>query len=121
MLLITSMMFCETASDTAASNTTYEFIFIDPDTGNAIIPADKIIPLANYIKRLEELNKLYLEQIKTYETLVENYEKQIKALEEEVNALEDELQKEKSKKIVWQVITAIAVGSIVYLFIKGGF
>ena len=111
----------------SASPTTYEFIIIDPETGNAIIPADKIIPLANYIKQLEEVNKNLKQQIEVYEKIVATYEEQIKELNAELEKTKTELadaKKEnfwdKVKGISWQVLTIISVGTMVYIFIKGG-
>jgi len=111
----------------SASPTTYEFIIIDPETGNAIIPADKIIPLANYIKQLEEVNKNLKQQIEVYEKIVANYEEQIKELNAELEKTKTELANakkenfwDKVKGISWQVLTIISVGTMVYIFIKGG-
>ena len=106
---------------------TYEFIQVDPETGNAIIPAEKIIPLANYIKQLEELNKNYLEQIKTLEEMIATYEAQIEALKSQVKNLEEELEETKQEleiqkfsKLVFEVLAVIAAGTAVYIFVKGG-
>ncbi len=111
----------------SASPTTYEFIVIDPETGNAIIPADKIIPLANYIKQLEELNKNLKKQIEIYERMKENYEMQIESLKAENERLQKELAEkkkenfwEKVRSISWQVLAIINVGTIIYIFLKGG-
>jgi len=111
----------------SASPTTYEFIILDQKTGNAIIPADKIIPLANYIKRLEELNKNLKKQIEIYERMKENYEMQIESLKAENERLQKELAEkkkenfwEKVRSISWQVLAIINVGTIIYIFLKGG-
>lgn len=116
-----------------ATDTTFEFIYID-DNGNAVIPQDKIIPLANYIAQLEALNKNYLEQIHLLEQMVSTYEEKLYALtkeleqtkaqlqptQQELEKTKYELSKYKTNNLLLSIVAIISAGSVIYIFVKGG-
>lgn len=120
MLLITSTMFSEEPA------TKYKIIQ-KSDDGRYYLDEQAVIDLANYISRLESLVANYEEQIKVYEELIQNYEATIAAykdqvaeMEQQYKTLEKEVAKLKFSRTAWQVVAAIAVGGIIYLFVTGG-
>lgn len=107
-----------------AENDNYQFIFQDKD-GRYYLTEDTVIELANYIKKLQDLNTNYLAQINNLKQQIANLEKQILNLEEQVKILEDEnnklkkeLEQERTRKLIWTVVATIFIGSTIILFLK---
>lgn len=114
------MLFASSMILLANSGSNYKFI--KEENGKYYLEEEDVIALANYIQQLEDLNKNYLEQIKTLEKMIATYEAEIAALKEQVQNLQNQLEEERAR--TWlttaTVIAAIALGSVILLFVKGG-
>lgn len=106
------------------NNNNYNFIFRSED-GRYYLTEESVIDLANYIKKLQDLNENYKKQIENLKAQIDNLEKQILNLEKQVEVLENENKKlqqeleiEKMKKYAWTVVTVISIGTAVFLFLK---
>jgi len=100
----------------------YKIIQRDED-GRYYLDEETVMLLANYIKQLEELNQNYRaqianleQQVKVLKDLLELEKAEKEALAEEVERLKTEL--ERRKTVVWTVVGAIAVGTIILLFVR---
>lgn len=111
-----------TISMTSFANDDYKIIKQSTD-GRFYLEEQDIIDIANYIKRLEELNKNYLAQIENLKQQIANLEAQILNLEEQVKTLQVENKKLQEQLRIeqlktWSVVGIVALGTVVYLFIK---
>jgi phage shock protein A len=86
---------------------------------------ETVIALANYVQKLEDLNQNYKLQIANLEEQVRNlkgminaYEEKVAMLEQKNKALEEEIAALRARYTMWTVVAAIAVGAVVYLFVK---
>jgi len=93
------------------------------EDGRYYLDEESVLLLANYIKQLEELNQNYRtqivnleQQVKVLKDLLELEKAQRAALENEVAKLQAEL--EKRKLVTWTVVAAIAIGTVVLLFVR---
>ncbi len=107
-----------------ANENNYEFIFRD-ENGRYYLTDETVLELANYIKRLEDLNMNYKKQIANLEQQIKNLEEQIANLEQQIKVYENvnlklqkELEKEIAKKYIWTVVSVITVGATIILFLK---
>jgi len=98
---------------------------IREENGRFYMDEQAVIALANYIQKLEDLNQNYKlqianleEQVRNLKGMVKAYEEKITLLEQKNKALQDEIAALKSRYTVWTVIAAVAVGTVVYLFVK---
>ena len=114
MLLITSMVFCED----------YRIIQKSED-GRYYLDENTVILLANYIKKLEDMNMNYQAQIGNLEEQVANLKDLISAYEEEINKLSQDNKslKDQIDSLSWQrttlgVIAAISIGAVIILFLR---
>ena len=102
-----------------------EYRILKSEDGRWYLDQETLIALANYIQKLEDLNENYKAQIANLEEQVRNlkemvalYEKKVASLEDEKAQLLREIEKLKAQQTMWIVVTAIAVGGIVYLFVR---
>jgi phage shock protein A len=102
-----------------------EFKVIRAENGKFYMDEETVIALANYIQKLEDLNQNYKLQIANLEEQVRNlkgminaYEEKVALLEQKNKALQEEITALKAKYAIWSVVAAIAVGAVVYLFVK---
>lgn len=116
MLLITSTLYA------SESNTQ---IILKSDDGRYYLTEQSVIDLANYLKKLEDLNANYSEQITNLKKQIDNLslqinelEKQISVLEQEKRDLEKALENEKNKKLTWTVVAVLTIGTTIYFFVK---
>jgi phage shock protein A len=102
-----------------------EFKVIREENGRFYMDEQAVIALANYIQKLEDLNQNYKlqianleEQVRNLKGMVKAYEEKITLLEQKNKALQDEIATLKARYTMWTVIAAVAVGTVVYLFVK---
>lgn len=102
-----------------------EFKVIREENGKFYMDEETVIALANYIQRLEDLNQNYKlqianleEQVRNLKGMIQAYEEKVTLLEQKNKALQDEIAALKAKYTMWTVVAAIAVGTVVYLFVK---
>ena len=114
MLLTISTMFCEE----------YRIIQRSED-GRYYLDNETVILLANYISKLEDLNKNYQLQIANLEDQVRNLKELLeiektekKALQDKVDELESKIKTLSMQNTIWTVVVAIAIGGIVILFLQ---
>ena len=95
------------------------------EDGRYYLDENTVILLADYIKKLEDLNSNYQLQISNLEEQVANLKELISAYEDEINNLRSENQslKQEIESLSWQkttlgVVTAVAVGAVIILFLK---
>lgn len=115
MLLSISMM-------SFANESEYKFIQQD-ENGRFYMDENTVVELANYIKKLQDLNANYKQQISNLEKQIENLEQQILNLEQQVAILSDEKKKLeamlKAEQLkTWTVVAVVALGATVLFFIK---
>ncbi len=116
MLLAISTMFSE------------EFQIIQrSEDGRWYLTDETVVALANYIKKLEELNENYKKQIETLESIKVNLEQQVETLKAQVeelkqenSQLQSELRKYQIRDFIYKVVAAITIGGVVYLFVTMG-
>ena len=88
------------------------------DDGRYYLTEESVIALANYIKQLEDLNKNYGAQIDNLKKQIDNLTQQTDLLKVENEKLKVELEQQKQQKIVWTVVATLAVGGVLYIFVK---
>jgi len=93
------------------------------ENGRYYLDEETVLLLANYIKQLEELNQNYRaqianleQQVKVLKDLLELEKAEKEALADEVERLKAEL--EKRKTVVWTVVGAIVIGTVILLFVR---
>ena len=98
---------------------------IREENGRFYMDEQAVIALANYIQKLEDLNQNYKlqianleEQVRNLKGMVKAYEEKITLLEQKNKALQDEIAALKARYTMWTVIAVVAVGTVVYLFVK---
>ena len=110
MLSITSTILFAGSSET-------QLIF-KSDDGRYYLTEESVIAIANYIKQLEDLNKNYGAQIENLKKQIENLNQQTDLLKAENEKLKVELEQQKQQKIVWTVVATLAIGGVLYIFVK---
>jgi len=88
------------------------------DDGRYYLTEESVIALANYIKQLEDLNKNYGAQIDNLKKQIDNLTQQTDLLKAENEKLKAELEQQKQQKLVWTVVATLAVGGVLYIFVK---
>ena len=113
-LLISLTTFCEDFQIIQKSN-----------DGRYYLDENTVMLLANYIKKLEDLNANYEMQISNLEEQVANLRDLLTAYEQEIDDLtsENEKLKHEVETLSWQrsalgIVTAITVGAVIILFLK---
>ena len=101
----------------AEAKSDVEFIF-KADDGNYYLSEQSVLALANYIKQLEDLNANYGQQIENLKKQIENLNQQTDLLKAENEKLKVELEQQKQQKIVWTVVATLAIGGVLYIFVK---
>jgi len=110
MLLSISTIMYANASDT-------QLIFRSDD-GRYYLTEESVIALANYIKQLEDLNKNYGAQIDNLKKQIDNLTQQTDLLKAENEKLKAELEQQKQQKLIWTVVATLAIGGVLYIFVK---
>lgn len=104
-----------------------EYKIIQQDEqGRFYLDERAVIEIANYIKRLEELNANYKLQITNLEQQVQNLKEQIalyeemkKGYETQISELNEKIAKLEARQTwQWIVVAVVTVGSLVLVFVK---
>jgi len=88
------------------------------DDGRYYLTEESVIALANYIKQLEDLNKNYGAQIDNLKKQIDNLTQQTDLLKAENEKLKAELEQQKQQKLIWTVVATLAIGGVLYIFVK---
>ncbi len=96
------------------------------EDGRYYLDEESVLMLANYIAKLEELNKNYSlqitnleEQLKILKELISIETAEKEAYKAEVEKLKNEIAKLRNVNVVWTVVASIAIGATVILFVVG--
>ena len=115
--MITLTMLLITSITIYASDSNTQLIFRSDD-GRYYLTEESVIAIANYIKQLEDLNKNYGAQIDNLKKQIDNLTQQTDLLKAENEKLKAELEQQKQQKIVWTVVATLAIGGVLYIFVK---
>ena len=88
------------------------------DDGRYYLTEESVIAIANYIKQLEDLNKNYGAQIDNLKKQIDNLTQQTDLLKAENDKLKAELEQQKQQKLIWTVVATLAIGGVLYIFVK---
>lgn len=96
-----------------------DYKIIRSEDGKWILEEEDIKTISAYIMKLEALVDNYKQQISVLEEMNRNLQEQVSLLEKKVAMLEDEVKKYQAANVTqWIVVAAVAVGSIIFLFVK---
>ena len=115
--MITLTMLLSISTILFANDNDTQLIF-KSDDGRYYLTEESVIAIANYIKQLEDLNKNYGAQIENLKKQVENLTQQTDLLKAENEKLKVELEQQKQQKLVWTVVATLAIGGVLYIFVK---
>ena len=95
-----------------------ETLIFRSDDGRYYLTEESVIAIANYIKQLEDLNKNYGAQIENLKKQIENLSQQTDLLKAENEKLKAELEQQRQQKLIWTVVATLAIGGVLYIFVK---